>query len=216
MTRKALVVAFAVFTLACGSVAIERVAPAIPRAAAAEEGNDARPGPAIAKLGAWVLGNKLSLSAIIYFRSGERGELADAQDIAEKLGLRMPEFPPEGHKEGEPSLPKVLEYFGKGDGANVATQLRSAYSDEHGTLYELSVRLIMMWDFYRFDPTFADPIAKNFRAKAALIALPERLWRPTLDLVTKRAKYEQLKAAVIKTDEDTVAYLREKARAEQR
>lgn len=218
MTRKALVVAVAVFTLASGLAAIERVAPTIPRAIAAEEGNDARPGPAVAKLGAWVLGDKLSLSAIMYFRKNERGVLAEAQEIAEKLGLRMPEFPPEGRKEGDPDpgLIKVLEYFAKGDGASVATELRSAYSDEHAKLYELSYQMILMWDFYRFDPTLADPLAKNIRAKAILIALPDRLWRPTLDLVAKRAKYEQVKAAVMKADDDTLAYLRDRARAEQR
>jgi len=214
MAGKAFAFAFAVCLLTCGLM--DAVALRIPCALAAEEGSDAKPGPAIAKVGAWMLGEKLSLSAIMYFRKGDRGVLGEAQDIAAKLGVPRPEFPADKPKQGDPGLTKVLDYFGKGGGANVATDLRRVYAEEHGSLYEIAVRLIMVWDLYRFDPAFADPMAKSLRTKAILIALPDQLWRPTLSLVEKRAKYEDVKAAVLKADEDTLSYLREKARAEQR
>jgi hypothetical protein len=213
MTQRVLVLAFVAFTLASGLMAVEQVVPAIPRAIAAEEGDTAKPGPAIAKIGAWMLGDKLSFSAIMYFRGGDKSVLPEAQEIAGKLGLKAPQFPAEGRKQGDPGLIKVVEYFGKGAGADVAKELRGAYSDEHGTLYELAVQMIMLWDFYRFDPTMTDPLAKGVRSRAILIALPDQVWRPTLDLVAKRATYEQVKAAVMKADDDALAYLREKARA---
>src|SRR5438445_4718827 len=108
MTKKVLLLAFAAFILAPGLLAVDEIAPTIPRALAAEEGSVARPPPAIAKVGAWILGNKLSLSAIMYFRGGDKSVLPEAQDIAGKLGLKAPQFPADGRKQGDPGLIKVV------------------------------------------------------------------------------------------------------------
>ena len=216
MTRKSLLATPASLVFALGlMIAIDQDFSTIQRANSADEGSSTELKPAVAKIGVWLLGGKLTLSALIYFRNGDASALRDAQEIERKLGIPVREFPPLP-KSGPPGLPAALDYFGKGGGTTIASDIRRKYGNDHATLYEIATRLFLMWNLYQLDPKLTDTLAQAINAKCISIALPDRLWRPALNLVSQRAKYDDVKSAVIKMDDDMQTYLGELARAESR
>jgi hypothetical protein len=175
----------------------------------------AAPNENIAKVGAWIVGGQLGLAAMVHFRNTGSAEkfFSEAKFRAKELGIEVKDFPPKPEKSTD-GLIIMLDYFGKGDGARVAADIRRTYGAYHSTLYEVSSRMFHMPLIYDLDPALADKMAQGIRTNSTRIRLPDQLWKPATDMVAKRAKFDDVKAAVIQMDKDVLDYLIKVARGE--
>jgi hypothetical protein len=217
MLRKFLVTAFTFLTLAGGLILALDQGAGIPRARAADEKGSNLPNANVAKVGTWMVGGQLGLAALVYFRNtGEYQKYFDeAQFRAKEIGIEVKPFGPRPEKSTD-GLIAMLEYFNKGDGANVGADVRRKWGAYHLGLYDISSRMYHVPLIFDLDPTLADKLTSGIRQNATRIRLPDRLWKPALDVVAKRQKFQDVRAAMIKMDEDVTQYLIQVARGEEK
>ena len=177
----------------------------------------AEPNANIAKVGIWMVGGQLGLASLVYFRNTGSSDqfFSEAKFRAKELGIEVKDFPPKPANSTD-GIPMMLEYFNQGDGARIDSAVRQKYGAYHSTLYEIATRMYHMPLLYDLDPALGDKIAQAMRTNATKIRLPDGLWKPTTDSVAKRAKFDEVKAAVVKMDQDVMAYLIRVARGEEK
>jgi hypothetical protein len=168
----------------------------------------AEPTANVAKVGTWMVGNQLGLAALVYFRNTGDWEkfFGEAQFRAKEIGVEVKPFPPRPEKSTD-GLIKLLEYFNQGDGARVGSDIRRKWGAYHSTLYDVSSRMFHLPLIYDLDPVLGDKMAQTMRTNCTKISLPDRLWKPVTDAVAKRAKFEDVRAAVGKMDKDMMEFL---------
>ncbi len=169
----------------------------------------------LAKVGAWLVGSKLGLSALVYFRRSGAWESGfdDAKGTAREIGIEIKPFPSQP-PDAQSGLIKLLDFVGKGDGARVATDIRQKHGAYHAALFEVAVRMFHMPLLYDLDPMLADRIAEFIRTKFVAIGLPGPLWKPAVDAVAKRAGFQDVRAAVIQMNGDVRTQLINMARGQ--
>lgn len=171
----------------------------------------------LAKLGSWIVGQQLGVAAMVYFRNTGPHEkfFAEARATAKELGIDVKDFAPRPAKSTD-GLVMALEYFSKGDGARISTDIESKYGPYHATLYDVAARMYQMALVYDLDPELGDKAAARIRSDCTKLKLPSELWKPAVDAVAGRAKFEDVKAAVGKMDQNVEDYLKKVARGEAR
>jgi hypothetical protein len=169
-----------------------------------------------AKVGAWILGGKLSLAAQSYFRhTGNPDQFFnDAHGMGEDLGIDVKAFP-ERPTDSSQGLIVLLDYFGKGDGARIRTDIQRKYGAYHATLYHVASSLFLMPLFNDLDPALGDKLARSITSDCRTIRLPDRLWKGATDAVASRAKFEDVRSAAVQTYQDVLQYLIKVARGEE-
>lgn len=169
----------------------------------------------LAKLGCWIVGNKLGLASFMYFRFTGNWEpmYAEAKGTAKEIGIDLPAFPtrPANAQDG---LVKMLDYVGKGDAVKIADDIRRKHGAYHSALFEVGIRMYHMPLIYDLDPTLADKVAEFIRSKFVAIGLPDKLWKPTLETVAKRAGFQAVRTAVFQMGDDVFKHLSAVARGQ--
>jgi hypothetical protein len=189
--------------LACVGVCLALTSPA-----ARAQGNDAQ-GKATTKGGAWILGDNLSLAALLY-NQGASDEmvghfLTRAKKIAEIFGVEIKPFPAKASTTAQSSA-DIIHYLIKGDGAEVGVALSRKYDEEHGILFEVAVKSNLLILLYEPGDNLGKTIAEVIRTRLQSINLPENLWGGVVTLVNDKASPDDVKKGVFKMHKDIADY----------
>jgi hypothetical protein len=157
----------------------------------------------------WVLGDNLSLAALLYAQNASQDlidqTLGKAKQIAQAIGLEIKPFPPRSDKRGSTSA-DIIHYLIKGDGAELGSALSRKFDDEHGTLYEVSVKSNLLIILYAPDDSLGKTIADVVKSRCESIHLPPRLWNELVTLVYNRRSQDEVKNAVFKMHKDVANF----------
>jgi hypothetical protein len=158
------------------------------------------------KGGAWLLGDKLSLAALLY-NQGAPAEtvnrvLSGAKTIADIFGVEIKPFPAKSGTSSE-STADVLHYLIKGDGALIGAALAKKYDEEHGTLFEVAVKSNLLILLYAPGDSLGQSIAGLIKFRLGPISsLPPALWTGVVTLVENKRSSDEVKDAVFKMHKD--------------
>jgi hypothetical protein len=141
---------------------------------------------------AWVLGSKLSLTALGYSRGVDQG-VADrmmkkCQIIADALGTKVPPlFKRTGKKAADGAA--ALNYVLKTAGGPIGKHLRSNHSPAAASLFEIALKSNVLHLLYVGGKTdkLANTIVKVIKDRAKRTALPAKLVDPLLKKIAKGA-----------------------------
>jgi hypothetical protein len=173
--------------------------PLVGTAARADEGNDTTKG------GAWLLGDNLSLAALLY-NQGAASDMTDrfmakAKKIADIFQVEIKPFPAKGGDSAKDSA-DIIHYLIAGDGADVGVALAKKYGEEHGILFEVAVKSNLLILLYGPGDSLGKSIADVIQKRLSSINLPEGLWSNVVALVNKGASEDEVKEAVFKMHKD--------------
>jgi hypothetical protein len=177
--------------------------PFVGTAARADEGNNTTKG------GAWLLGDNLSLAALLY-NQGAAQDMTDrfmskAKKIADIFGVEIKPFPAKAGTSAEASA-DIIHYLIAGDGADVGVALARKYDQEHGILFEVAVKSNLLILLYGPGDSLGKSIAQVIQSRLSSINLPDGLWSNVVTLVNKGASEDEVKEAVFKMHKDIADY----------
>ncbi len=172
-------------------------------AARAMEGDNTTKG------GAWLLGDNLSLAALLYNQSAPADMtqrfLDKAKKIAEIFEIEIKPFPAKASDTAEASA-DIIHYLIAGDGAQVGVALAKKFDDEHGMLFEVAVKSNLLILLYAPGDDLGKSISQVIQSRLGSMSLPRNLWQPVVDLVNQGATADQVKEAVFKMHKDIADY----------
>ncbi len=177
--------------------------PFVSVAARAEEGNNTTKG------GAWLLGDNLSLAALLY-NQGASDEmvnrfLSKAKKIADIFGVAIKPFPAKAGSSAAAGA-DIIHYLIEGDGAQVGVAVAQKYDQEHGILFEVAVKSNLLILLYGPGDDLGRSIAKVIKSRLESIHLPEGLWVEVVTLVNNKASPKDVKQAVFKMHKDVADF----------
>jgi hypothetical protein len=159
--------------------------------------------------GAWLLGDNLSLAALLYNQGAPQDTvdrfLAKAKKIADIFGLTIKPFPARAGSSSASSA-DMIHYLIAGDGAALGAALARKYNDAHGALFEVAVKSNLLILLYAPGDSLGRSIADVIKSRLASIHLPENLWGNVVTLVTNKGTVDAVKQAVFKMHKDVADY----------
>jgi hypothetical protein len=155
---------------------------------------------------AWLLGDKLSLAALLYNQGGNASAMVDdilakAKTVADILGVEVKPFPAKATKSAEASA-DIIHYLIQGEGADIGIVLAKKYNQEHGVLFEVAVKSNLLILLYGPEDNIGQSIATVVKSRMEGIRMPPRLWQDVVRLVTTRRPQQAVKDAVFKMHKD--------------
>lgn len=185
--------------LAMSAVAL----PAAAGAALAAEGSKTTQG------GAWLLGDNLSIAALLYNQNASKDAvdrfLSKAKKIADIFGLTIKPFPAKAATSAASSA-DMIHYLIAGDGAALGSALSKKYDDAHGVLFEVSVKSNLLILLYAPGDSLGRSIADVIKSRLTAIHLPQKLWSNVVTLVHDKGTADAVKQAVFKMHKDVADY----------
>jgi hypothetical protein len=168
-------------------------------AARADEGNNTTKG------GAWLLGDNLSLAALLY-NQGAADDMVDrflskAKKIADIFSIEVKPFPAKASDSAQASA-DVIHYLIAGDGAQIGVALTQKYDEAHGFLFEVAVKSNLLILLYGPGESLGKSIAEVIKSRLTSIELPDTLWGQVVTLVNNGASQDDVKQAVFKMHKD--------------
>jgi hypothetical protein len=177
--------------------------PAVGSAALAEDGTKTTEG------GAWLLGDNLSIAALLYNQGAPQDTvdrfLAKAKKIADIFGVDIKPFPAKGGSSSASSA-DLIHYLIQGDGAAIGTALARKYDNAHGVLFEVAVKSNLLILLYAPGDSLGRSIAEVIKSRLTAIHLPENLWTNVVTLVNNKGAVDAVKQAVFKMHKDIADY----------
>lgn len=177
--------------------------PAVAGVALAEEGSKTTQG------GAWLLGDNLSLAALLYNQNASKDTvdrfLSKAKKIADIFGLTIKPFPAKAATSSASSA-DMIHYLIAGDGAALGSALAKKYDDAHGVLFEVSVKSNLLILLYAPGDSLGRSIADVIKSRLTAIHLPAKLWSNVVTLVNGKGTTDAVKEAVFKMHKDVADY----------
>ncbi|MGB6537725.1 MAG: hypothetical protein WBF58_17380 [Xanthobacteraceae bacterium] len=159
--------------------------------------------------GAWILGDNLSLAALLYNQGASDDMvghfLTRAKKIAEIFGVEIKPFPAKAATSAASSA-DIIHYLIKGDGAEVGAALSRKYNEEHGILFEVAVKSNLLILLYEPGDSLGRTVAEVIKSRLQSIHLPENLWGGVVTLVNNKASADDLKKGVFKMHKDIADY----------
>ncbi len=154
------------------------------------------------KGGAWLLGDNLSLAALLY-NQGAAAETVDkflskAKTLADILGVQIKPFPAKSTE----ATADLIHYLIQGDGALIGAALARKYDDAHGTLFEVAVKSNLLILLYAPGDSLGQSIAGLIKTRLGSIGLPASLWTGVVTLVDNKRPPAEVKDAVFKMHKD--------------
>jgi hypothetical protein len=168
-------------------------------AARADQGNDTTKG------GAWLLGDNLSLAALLY-NQGAADDMvgrfmSKAKKIADIFGVEVKPFPAKASDSAQASA-DIVHYLIAGDGAQIGVALAQKFDQEHGILFEVAVKSNLLILLYGPGDSLGKSIAQVIQSRLTSIQLPDKLWSGVVTLVNNGASQDDVKEAVFKMHKD--------------
>lgn len=177
--------------------------PAAAGAALAEDGSKTTQG------GAWLLGDNLSIAALLYNQNASKDAvdrfLSKAKKIADIFGLTIKPFPAKAATSAASSA-DMIHYLIAGDGAALGSALAKKYDDAHGGLFEVSVKSNLLILLYAPGDSLGRSIADVIKSRLTAIHLPAKLWSNVVTLVHDKGTADAVKEAVFKMHKDIADY----------
>jgi len=161
-------------------------------------------------LATWQMSSKWSMAAALQAKDrgwdiyGER--LEEARYGAKLLGVSLPDLP--DREEGTDRLTKNLAFLLETAGPRLASELSKQHGADHAALAELATKTHVLLLSYTPSSTRLEPVIASIRQAAEKSGLPESVWRELVDLLTARADFKQVKAAIYQLHKRAVAHLR--------
>jgi hypothetical protein len=154
---------------------------------------------------AWLLGDDLSLAALLYNQGVASTTVDDmfgkAKKLADILGVEIKPFPAKAAKSSEASA-DIIHYLIQGDGAEIGVALARKYNEEHGSLFEVAVKSNLLILLYGPGDNMGQSIATAIKTRLEGIRLPPRLWQDVVRLVNTKRSQQEVKDAVFKMHRD--------------
>ncbi len=162
-------------------------------------------------LAAWRMGSDWSMAAALQAKGRDvesYGEwLEQAREGARLLGVELPELPT--YDVDSDRLAGNLTFLLEEAGPRLAGELRELHGADHAALVELATKTHVLLLSYTPNSTRLDPVIAAIRHAAESSGLPESVWRELVDLLTARAEFKQVKAAVFQLHQRAVDFLGE-------
>jgi hypothetical protein len=159
--------------------------------------------------GAWLLGDNLSIAALLYNQGAPQDTvdrfLGKAKKIADIFGLEVKPFPAKAGTSSASSA-DMIHYLIAGDGAALGSTLAHKYNDAHGVLFEVAVKSNLLILLYSPGDDLGQSIASVIKSRLTAIHLPENLWINVVTLVNKKGEVDAVKEAVFKMHKDVADY----------
>ena len=177
--------------------------PAVDVAASAEDGSKTSEG------GAWLLGDNLSLAALLYNQGAPQDTvdrfLGKAKKIADIFGVQVKPFPAKAGGSASSSA-DMIHYLIAGDGAAIGAALARKYNEAHGVLFEVAVKSNLLILLYAPGDNLGRSIAEVIKSRLTSIHLPQNLWLNVVTLVNNKGEVDAVKEAVFKMHKDIADY----------
>jgi len=155
----------------------------------------------------WLLGDNLSLGALIYARGGNQkdvdGYMNQARAIARNINLNIPDLPAKGSDDAA-TMSAIVHYLIAGDGWHVGEQLAAAYGQTAGTMFEVSVKSNILVLFY--EPGDDSGIGAVIKSRLDGV-LPPSYWQPLLDDIAAKKDSAVIEKAVVDMHKAIADYL---------
>jgi hypothetical protein len=160
---------------------------------------------------AWLLGNKLSLSALANDRGGADDETAklfsQARTLAEMLDTTVDDLPPaRAATPGSTNFDRALQYL-FAQGQSIGRVLATKYGDDHAALFELAVKSNILLALYRPRTSVTGALSSAIEQAGGRSGLPVKLWQPLMDAMANNAPAEDVRQAVYRLHADADHYL---------
>jgi hypothetical protein len=158
---------------------------------------------------AWILGDRLSLAALLYNQNAAPDQmnryLDNAKGVASDLGLSVPPFPAKAADSSEATA-DLVHYLIAGDGAQIGAALAKKYDSSHGELFEVAVKSNLLILLYGPGDSLGLSIAQVVRDRMQSVGVPERLWSDVVDAVEQHRSADDVKDAVFKMHKDVTDF----------
>jgi hypothetical protein len=148
---------------------------------------------------AWTLANNWSVAAAMSgagLSPDQYAEpLAKAGQAAQELGLVLPELPTP--PDADRLAADVAAALRGGAGAELATAIGNRLDAAAAAATRLAVTGRVLLLIYKPLEADAPTLARELREAGVASQLPDKLWQPLADLVSRRSEYEPVQQAVI-------------------
>jgi hypothetical protein len=156
---------------------------------------------------AWLLGDNLSLGALLYARGAEQKNIDSyidqARAIAKNINLTVPDLPARGSDDAT-TMSTVVHYLIDGDGWHVGEQLAADFGDTAGLLFEVAVKSNLLILLY--EPGDDSGIGAIVKSRLTGV-LPPEYWQPLLDAIDAKKPAADVQAAVLDMHKTIANYL---------
>jgi hypothetical protein len=178
------------------AIPIDKVPPPPARTQSQPEGDSAHSSRRIA----WLLGNKLSLSALANDRGGAEDETAklfgQAQTLAEMLDVKVGDLPPSrAPTPANANFDRAIQYLFT-QGQPIGRALAAKYGDDHAALFELAVKSNILLALYRPHTSMVGALSSAIEQAGGRAGLPVELWQPLMDALANNAPVDELRQTV--------------------
>jgi hypothetical protein len=137
------------------------------------------------------------------------GQWKKALEDAEQLGIALPELPT--HAEDADRLTENLNFLLEAAGPRLASLLSRQYGTREAALAELATKTHVLLLSYTPSSTRLEPVIASILQAARRSELPESVWQELVDLLTARADFQLVKAAIFRLHKRAAAYLSDAA-----
>ncbi len=131
--------------------------------------------------------------------------LEAARQEAQLLGVALPELPDQAEESAQ--LEVGLKYLLEDEGPQLAEQLNEKFGVEQAALAELAAKTHVLLLSYVPSSTRLEPVVAAIERSAANSGLPQSVWSELTDLLTRRASFQEVKAAIFRLHEEVTAHL---------
>jgi hypothetical protein len=159
----------------------------------------------------WMLGSRLSLAALAHDRHMAANSiptwLDEAHSACKVLGTTVPELP-EPAAVGDTSLAsrQVIDYL-LAQGQRIGRELAKRHGPEQAALFEVALKSNILLLLYSPGSDATNSISAAISRAAPQAKLPDVLWSPLVDRMSKKASLGDVRAAVHQMHSDVAGYL---------
>jgi hypothetical protein len=177
--------------------------------AGAVRGAHAESGDNTTKDASWLLGDNLSLAALLYNQGADQSTIdhfmSRANELAQDLGVIIKPFPART-ADSASSTAELIHYLIAGDGALAGVALAKKFDDAHGYLFEVAVKSNLLILLYAPGDSLGQSVADVVKTRMSSVGVPENLWSDVVAQVNDKRSADDVKAAVFKMHKDVANY----------
>jgi hypothetical protein len=159
----------------------------------------------------WTLGSRLSLAALAHDRHMAANSiptwLDEAHSACKVLGTTVPELP-EPAAVGDASLAsrQVIDYL-LAQGQRIGRELAKRYGPEQAALFEVALKSNILLLLYSPGSDAANSISAAISRGAPQAKLPDVLWWPLIERISRNDSLEEIRSSVRQMHRDVDKYL---------
>jgi hypothetical protein len=159
----------------------------------------------------WTLGSRLSLAALAHDRHMAANSiptwLDEAHSACKVLGTTVPELP-EPAAAGDTSLGsrQVIDYL-LAQGQRIGGELAKRYGPEQAALFEVALKSNILLLLYSPGSDATNSIAAAISRAAPQAELPDVLWWPLIERISRKDSLEEIRTSVRQMHRDVDKYL---------